>query len=68
MTAVLDRRLELELTQQEAADKAGVSYRTMARAEQGLPVRRLSQQAIARALGRERRDLFPDPEEREASA
>lgn len=61
------RRLELDLTHVELAQKAQVSSRTISRAEAGHPIRPLQQQRIARAVGLTRQALFGPMPGEEAS-
>jgi DNA-binding XRE family transcriptional regulator len=51
-------RIRQGITGAELADFAGVSARTIWRAEAGHPIGRQSEARIALALGRQREDLF----------
>lgn len=57
---VRELRLQKEISQADLARLAGVSWAVIYRAEQGLPIRLLSQAKIARALEVERDELFPE--------
>jgi DNA-binding XRE family transcriptional regulator len=48
------------MTQTQLARAAGVSRVSIQRAEHGLPMSRIVQVAIARALGKTRKDLFTE--------
>jgi transcriptional regulator with XRE-family HTH domain len=58
-----DARVDADLTMSQLAQRAGVALDTISRAEKGMTLSPLTQARIARALGRDRRELFPEPEE-----
>lgn len=60
---VRDFRVRKLLTQEMLAERAGVSWFTIQRAEKGIRVSLLSQERIARALEVPRDVLFPQPPE-----
>jgi transcriptional regulator with XRE-family HTH domain len=53
-------RLDRRLAQEQLAYKAGVSIRTVVRAEHGWPIAYRSAYRIAKALGVEMEELFPE--------
>lgn len=65
-TPLKDARVRKLLTQPELARLSGVSVDTIKRAERGVPIKELTQEKLAQALGRRRQTLFPEPEEASA--
>lgn len=62
-TPLRTKRVERDWTQIRLARIAGVNPSTVARAERGVRISPLAQGRIARALGLERFDVFPNGEE-----
>lgn len=61
-----EARIQLLLTQEQVAKRAGVSRATVTAAENGRPVSPLNQERLSRAVGKQRTDLFPETEAAEA--
>jgi len=57
---VREARIRAHLNVKQLAEKAGVSYDVIYRAERGLSIGDVSAQKIADALGRERTELFAE--------
>ena len=55
-----EARIQLLLTQEEVAKRAGVSRATVAAAENGRPVSALNQERLSRALNKPRAELFAE--------
>jgi len=65
-TPVYEARVRKLMTQTQLARAAGVSIDTVKRAEQGIQIKDLTQEKLARALGKRRQTLFPQAEEASA--
>ena len=65
-TRLRDARIARDLTQEQLALESGVSVATIMRGEAGRPVSPLNQAKLARALGKRRQTLFPEPIEETA--
>jgi transcriptional regulator with XRE-family HTH domain len=63
MERLREARIRAQMSKTALAKAAGINRGTVVRAEQGIPINEISQERIARALGIDRRELFPEPQE-----
>lgn len=59
--SLVDARTELLLTQKELAERANVSISVVSGCEKGVPIRRLSAQALLKALNQKRAEEALSP-------